>query len=354
LPENCLGLDYAGGHGSTQATSELMKVQLVSAITQTVPAGKLVPLHIEQSSTQEKKPNPPPGQLQVVPLSLALFQHLPALLGPHGSPGVQVTSPPWHAPFTQVSPGWQQVALVPVPQSCAFGQHVLPISVVPLGHSHRQVSELTVPPSQATHWSPHAREPGSSHSQNPSTQVAADGQQMAKAPVPQTCAVGQQASPCKQASPVWQHSVPHSMVPLGQPPSPWHTPFTHCSPSSQRLKHSPQWRSFVCRFTHLYLQRVLPSGQPQTLWSPHLTQFLEQHWKSLRHSRPKRLQSLAQATPGKEANAAPRRAPPIHLIALPLERVPVASPFASSSKERLVVCWLTCCPPSPKGGTLGD
>jgi hypothetical protein len=42
---------------------------------------------------------------------------------------------------------------------------------------------------------------------------------------------------------------------------------------------------------------------------------------------------LAQATPGKEANAAPRRAPPIHLIALPRERVPVASPLANSSKE---------------------
>src|SRR5215211_5822884 len=62
-------------------------------------------------------------------------------------------------------------------------------------------------------------------------------------------------------------------------------------------------------------------------------QFLEQHWESLLHSLPKRLQSSAQAIPGKEANAAPRRAPPIHLIALPLERVPLASPLASSSKE---------------------
>src|ERR671912_239522 len=62
-------------------------------------------------------------------------------------------------------------------------------------------------------------------------------------------------------------------------------------------------------------------------------QFLEQHWESLLHSLPKRLQSLAQATPGTEAKAAPRRAPPIHLIALPLERVPLASPLASSSRE---------------------
>ena len=163
---------------------------------------------------------------------------------------------------------------------------------------------------------------------------------------------------------------------------PWHTPRTHCSPSSQRWKQRPQWRSLLCRFTqlplqqvwfdaqrfaqlpqwpslvfrftHLSPQRLWPGGQPQTLSSPCLMQFFEQHWESLLHSLPKRLQSLAQATPGTEAKAAPRRAPPIHLIALPLESVPVASPLARSSKDRLVVCWLTCCPHSPKGGTLGD
>jgi hypothetical protein len=116
---------------------------------------------------------------------------------------------------------------------------------------------------------------------------------------------------------------------------PLHSRPTHSSPSSQRLEHSPQWCSFFCRFTHLSLQRLLPSGQPQTLSSPRLMQFFEQHWESLLHSRPKRLQSLAQAIPGTtKANAAPRSAPPIYLIALPLERVPVASPLASSSKER--------------------
>src|SRR5215212_710427 len=82
-------------------------------------------------------------------------------------------------------------------------------------------------------------------------------------------------------------------------------------------------------------------------------QFLEQHCESLLHALPKRLQSLAQATPGTEAKAAPRRAPPIHLRALPLERVPVASPLARSSKDWLVVCWLTCCPLSPKGEARG-
>jgi len=33
---------------------------------------------------------------------------------------------------------------------------------------------------------------------------------------------------------------------------------------------------------------------------------------------------------------------------------PSASALARSSKERLVVCWLTCCPLFPKGGTRGS
>src|SRR5215212_5559369 len=137
--------------------------------------------------------------------------------------------------------------------------------------------------------------------------------------------------------PVQQLVSPEQAPPSGTHP-PAHTPSTHSCPSAQRLKQAPQWRSFLWRFTHLSLQAVLPSGQPQTLSSPRLTQFFEQHWESLLHSLPKRLQSLAQATPGMEAKAAPRRAPPIHLIALPLERVPLASPLASSSKELCAVC----------------
>ena len=153
---------------------------------------------------------------------------------------------------------------------------------------------------------------------------------------------------------------------LGSPPptggsnspshtSPSHTPATHSCPSAQRLKQLPQWRSFLCRFTHLSLQRVRPVGQAHTLSSPRLTQFLEQHWESLRHLRPKPLQSSssAKATPGKEANAPPTRAAPINLMALPRERVPLASPLASSSKEWLEVSWLTCTPFSPKDGTRG-
>ena len=129
----------------------------------------------------------------------------------------------------------------------------------------------------------------------------------------------------------------------------WHIPLSHSSPSSQGLKQLPQCLSFLWRFTHLpsprgFLQRVLSSGQPQTLSSPRPMQFLEQHWESLLHSRPKRLQPSAQATPGMDANAPPTRATPISRSALPLERVPVASPLASSSKDWLVVCRLTYCP----------
>jgi hypothetical protein len=92
-----------------------------------------------------------------------------------------------------------------------------------------------------------------------------------------------------------QQSPPHTVSPGGQLPS--HPPPTHSCPSSQRWKHSPQWRSFLCVFTHLSPQRSWPVGQLQTLSSPHLTQFLEQHWESLLHSLPKRLQSLAQRWP---------------------------------------------------------
>ena len=120
---------------------------------------------------------------------------------------------------------------------------------------------------------------------------------------------------------------------IGSPP---HTPSTHSCPSGQRLKQLPQWRSFLCRFTHLSPQRVWPWGQAQTLSSPRLTQFLEQHWESLLHSLPKRLQSSsAKATPGKETSAAPRRAPPTNLSALPLERVLLRAPWQARLRSSL-------------------
>jgi hypothetical protein len=108
-----------------------------------------------------------------------------------------------------------------------------------------------------------------------------------------------------QTVPLPSARYPHSQplgqlgVHIGSPPE--RTPSTHSCPSAQRLEQLPQWFSFLLRLTHLSLQRVLPSGQPHTLSSPRLTQFFEQHWWSLLHSLPKRLQPSAQATPGKEA-----------------------------------------------------
>src|SRR5215216_2990953 len=70
------------------------------------------------------------------------------------------------------------------------------------------------------------------------------------------------------------------------------------------------------------------------------------HGRLLEHSG-----GAAWANPGREASKPPTRAAPINLSALPRESVPLASPLASSSKVRLVVCWLTCLPLSQKGGT---
>jgi hypothetical protein len=125
-----------------------------------------------------------------------------------------------------------------------------------------------------------------------------------KVPVPQLR--GEQVLGHSWHTPPVQLPLQHSLSVVQEPPvdrHAWpHTPFTHSCPSAQRFPQRPQWRSFLCRLTHLSLQRVRPVGQAQTLSSPRLTQFPEQHWESLLHSRPKLLQSsLAKATPGKEA-----------------------------------------------------
>jgi hypothetical protein len=142
-----------------------------------------------------------------------------------------------------------------------------------------------------------------------------------------------------------------SQIPVQQSPSPEQgPPFDTHSATQAQLAGSK-----ICPWgqpveTQRPPQRVLPSGQPQTLSSPRLTQFLEQHWRSLRHLRPKPLQSSsAQAAPGtKEASALPTSPPPSNLNALPLERVPLASPLASSSKELSVDSLAIGCPLSRK------
>src|SRR5215213_8426073 len=56
----------------------------------------------------------------------------------------------------------------------------------------------------------------------------------------------------------------------------------------------------------------------------------------------------------REGISAAMAVPAKSLSALRLLIEPSASALAKSSKERSVVCLLTCCPHSPKGGTLGD
>jgi hypothetical protein len=83
------------------------------------------------------------------------------LLSPHGKLSVGSQVGPgmgWdpHLPLTQLSPAAQHTGLALVPHRCAFGQQVVPISVVSLGHSHLQVVRLTTSPVllQVTHWFP--------------------------------------------------------------------------------------------------------------------------------------------------------------------------------------------------------
>ena len=146
-----------------------------------------------------------------------------------------------------------------------------------------------------------------------------------------------------------QLPLQHSPSVVQEPPvdrHAWpHTPSTHSCPSGQRLKQRPQWRSVFLRFTHLpsppgFLQRVLPSGQPQILSSPRLMQFLEQHWESLRHSRPKRLQSSsAQATPGTEAKAASGGRHPSTLWPCLWRGCPLRAPWLARLRNALSFVW---------------
>jgi hypothetical protein len=98
------------------------------------------------------------------------------------------------------------------------------------------------------------------------------------------------------------------------------------------------------------LSKTLPDGHGSAvgvLAQMPLTQLLLQHCSSFLHVFPLRLQpggSAAASPMPTDASAPPTRAAPINLSALPRESVPLASPLATSSKERLVVCWLTCAP----------
>src|SRR5215207_2688169 len=142
-----------------------------------------------------------------------------------------------------------------------------------------------------------------------------------------------------------QQSVSPEQAPPSDTHPPLHTPSTHSCPSAQRLKQLPQWRSFLCRFTHLPLQQVWVERQrleqlPQ--WRSFLCRFT--HLSPQRVCPSEHQSSSAQATPGMEPSALPTRRPPINLRALRRDTLPLARALASSSKERLVVCWLTGTP----------
>jgi hypothetical protein len=105
--------------------------------------------------------------------------------------------------------------------------------------------------------------------------------------------------------------------PGGHSPPPLPSQVTGHSPRAPALMHCPRSRPgpYVC-LQHLTHSRLPPLS--------------------------------AQATPGIEAKAPPTKAAPSNLSALPLERVPLATSFANSSKESSAVerswCeWLALC-----------
>jgi hypothetical protein len=117
---------------------------------------------------------------------------------------------------------------------------------------------------------------------------------------------GEQPVPCGHA-----HSpVTHPSCPCGHT----HAPPAQTSAAEQTLEHCPQLFASDCRLTHRPRHFTRPVGQ---LPFPGA--------------------GAAQAIPGTAANAPPMRAAPIHLSALPLDTVPLASPLASSSKELSLV-----------------
>jgi hypothetical protein len=154
----------------------------------------------------------------------------------------------------------------------------------------------------------------------------------------QNCPVGQEPSdPHRPARAPLQKGPPGSLAneqiaPRGAPQS------GQSSGLSQGIAHVP------------LLSRTLPDGHGSAfgaLAQVPLTHLRLQHCSSFLHFFPSRLQpggSAAASPMPSDASAPPTTAAPINLSALRRESVPLASPLASSSKERLVVCWLTCCP----------
>ena len=180
---------------------------------------------------------------------------------------------------------------------------------MPPGHWHSHVVGLTLPPVEV-----HASSVGHSHWQS----------------ALRNCG----------ASQVVTHLPLHSTLPPGH----WHSQLLALTvpPLPVHAWLAGHWQLQVLVFKtlgvvqvrHWLLQSVLPVGQPHILPFPwgFLMQLLEQHWVLAVHLRLRGLHA-AQAAPGMEASVAPTSAAPTIRSALRLERVPLASPLARSSKE---------------------
>jgi hypothetical protein len=62
---------------------------------------------------------------------------------------------------------------------------------------------------------------------------------------------------CAASVEVLAHTVPHSAVPLGQPPQ---VPPLHVAPLGHAVVHAPQWLGSTDRFTQAPPQFVCPDG----------------------------------------------------------------------------------------------
>jgi hypothetical protein len=140
-----------------------------------------------------------------------------------------------------------------------------------------------------------------------------------------------------------ESAQPCSQVQIGSPPPTGVSKVPRHPPPFKQLAHLPR-QSHGClsrwrRRSRLLTQRVTALAKSHSSVSRSKGTWQTRTQSS---SPPASGISAAMAVPAMSFSA-PRRL-----------REPSATARASSSKYRLVVSWLTCCPLSPKGGTLGD
>ena len=111
----------------------------------------------------------------------------------------------------------------------------------------------------------------------------------------------------------------------------------------KQLAHLP-WQSQGW-FSRWNRRRLLLTHRVSALAKSHAPVEVRGTWQT-------RTQSSSSAS-AREGISAARAVPAKSFSARRRLSEPSARERARSSKERLVVCWLTCCPHSPKGGTRG-